>query len=80
MPSTPPDPPCAQCAARGPVTTIRDHFVPGHTFDATLGLRAAGGERFVCPHCGTRYRRTVTHAAEFEDHDRWFFTKLPAGD
>lgn len=69
--------PCAACADRPPVTTLRDAFVPGLVFDATLGLRDVDGTTFECPTCGTRYRRQVERATHFQDADEYFFTKLP---
>jgi hypothetical protein len=75
-----PPSPCAACAGRTPVTTLRDEFVPGVDFDPTLGLRALGNDVFACATCGTQYRRTIERAAHFQDHDAYFFVKLPAAD
>lgn len=66
--------PCAACAARKPVSDVRDNFMGG--VDLTLGLRDLGGGVFDCPACGQRYRHAMDPATRFHDYDTHVYTKL----
>lgn len=74
---TPPPTPCAACAARPAVTTLRGASEPGRGFDGTIGLRDLDGATFECPACGTRYHRRVERTADRQSADEYHFTKLP---
>lgn len=66
--------PCAACASRERVTSVRNNFIG--PCDTTLGLVLVEGDVYACPACDVRYRREVEEATMFHDYDMVTFTRL----